>query len=132
VVAERSGQRKKRINLFCGLNSRFEPIAPYLTEENCRSTNFEQWFESKLLLTIPPDSVIIMDNAKFHRKAVLFERIKTYNSWYGTQLKLIFLPPYSPDFNPIEHFFAVLKGKVKRLAHTGKSVVERLHSVLEI
>ena len=78
---EYSGQQQKRINLLCGLNSDFQPIAPFLTEENCCSTNFEQWFETHLLLNVAPNSVLVMDNARFHRKKVLFDLIKKYNDW---------------------------------------------------
>jgi transposase len=132
VITQKSGKRQKRTNLFCGLNASFEPIAPYLTEENCRAASFERWFESQFLSAIPANSVIVMDNARFHRKAVLFELLKTYNTWYGTEFQILFLPPYSPDFNPIEQFFAVIKGKVKRMSYKGISVVERLKSILKI
>ncbi|MDR1606755.1 MAG: transposase [Streptococcaceae bacterium] len=44
----------------------------------------------------------------------------------------MFLPPYSPDYNPIENFFAVTKGKVKRLADRIKSVKARLIDVLKM
>jgi transposase len=55
-----------------------------------------------------PRSVIVIDNAPFHRT----ERIKQMCSDAG--VKLIYLPPYSPDLNPIEEFFAELKAFIKR------------------
>jgi transposase len=132
LVDERSGGRRKRVNLFCGLNHKFEPIAPFLTEENCKAENFEVWFELQYLQQLPSDAVIIMDNARFHRKAVLLDLIKRFNAWFDTQLSIIFLPPYSPDFNPIENYFGVLKGKVKRLHIKGETVKERLKLCLGI
>ena len=49
-----------------------------------------------------------MDNASFHHT----ERVKELCSDAG--VKLVYLPPYSPDLNPIEEFFAELKGFIKR------------------
>jgi transposase len=49
-----------------------------------------------------------MDNASFHHS----DRIKTLCADAG--VKLLYLPPYSPDFNPIEEFFAELKAYIKK------------------
>ena len=50
-----------------------------------------------------------MDNAAFHKS----ERTKTLIT--NAQCHLLFLPPYSPDFNPIEKFWANLKAKIKKI-----------------
>jgi transposase len=55
-----------------------------------------------------PKSVLVMDNASFHHS----ERISQMCADAG--VKLVYLPPYSPDLNPIEEFFAELKGFIKR------------------
>lgn len=55
-----------------------------------------------------PKSVLIMDNASFHRS----ERIE--QMCLGKGVKLVYLPPYSPDLNPIEEFFAELKAFIRR------------------
>jgi transposase len=54
------------------------------------------------------NSVIVMDNASFHRT----QRIRQMCLDAGVEL--VFLPPYSPDFNPIEEFFSELKQFIKR------------------
>jgi hypothetical protein len=56
-------------------------------------------------------SVLVMDNASFHHS----ERIKQMCSDAG--VKLMYLPPYSPDLNPIEEFFSELKAFIKRNWH---------------
>lgn len=56
-----------------------------------------------------PKSVLVMDNASFHHS----DRIKTLCAEAG--VKLLYLPPYSPDFNPIEEFFAELKAHIKKV-----------------
>jgi transposase len=55
-----------------------------------------------------PKSVLVMDNASFHHS----ERIEQMCS--EAEVKLVFLPPYSPDLNPIEEFFAELKAFIRR------------------
>jgi transposase len=55
-----------------------------------------------------PKSVLVMDNASFHRS----DRIEKMCSTAG--VKLVYLPPYSPDLNPIEEFFSELKAFIKR------------------
>ncbi|OQD87951.1 hypothetical protein PENSOL_c075G07844 [Penicillium solitum] len=55
-----------------------------------------------------PKSVLVMDNASFHHS----KRIHRMYSEAG--VKLVYLPPYSPDLNPIEEFFAELKAFIKR------------------
>ena len=58
-----------------------------------------------------PKSVLVMDNASFHHT----ERIEQL--CYEAGVKLMYLPPYSPDLNPIEEFFAELKAFIKRSWH---------------
>lgn len=55
-----------------------------------------------------PKSVLVMDNASFHRTKRIAQMCEEAN------VKLVYLPPYSPDLNPIEEFFAELKGFIKR------------------
>ncbi len=52
--------------------------------------------------------MLVMDNASFHR----IERIEQL--CYEAGVKLVYLPPYSPDLNPIEEFFAELKAFIKK------------------
>lgn len=54
-----------------------------------------------------PKSVLVMDNASFHRS----EEMEQMCAEAGVEL--VYLPPYSPDFNPIEEFFAELKNFIK-------------------
>jgi len=60
--------------------------------------------------------VIVMDNASFHRRAQLINVAQKHG------VRLIFLPPYSPEFNPIENFWAWLKCCLRStLAHFSNS-----------
>jgi transposase len=58
-----------------------------------------------------PKSVLVMDNAFFHHS----ERVAQLCSNAG--VKLVYLPPYSPDLNPIEEFFSVLTAFIRKQWH---------------
>ena len=69
---------------------------------------FEVWFQKFLLLTLNTPSVIIMDNARFHRMGKLELLCEEFGH------KLLPLPPYSPEYNPIEKTRAHIKKHLKR------------------
>jgi len=73
-------------------------------------TVFETWFENVLLAGLPEGKTVVMDNASFHRKNVLNELAQRANC------SVIFLPAYSPDYNPIEEFWANLKTFLRNYA----------------
>jgi transposase len=70
---------------------------------NVNANIFYQWTVQDLLPTLPPASVVVMDNATFHKRS----DIKAVISDAGHTLE--FLPPYSPDLNPIEKKWAHAK-----------------------
>ena len=78
-------------------------FAPLLFEESLNSSVFNHYLKEQLLKELQPGSLIIMDNATFHKTQ------KTREILEESGHELIFLPPYSPDFNPIEKHFANLK-----------------------
>ena len=89
------GRRYKQIGIVAVQLGR-EIISPLTYSGTMDSNLFEFWFEKQLLLALPPGCVIVMDNAAFHRKAQLICVAQKHG------FRLIFLPPYSPQFNPIE------------------------------
>ena len=83
--------------------------APWLIDRPMNRQIFETWVETQLAPTLQPGDVVILDNLSSHKsekaKAVLRER----GAWF------LFLPPYSPDLNPIEMAFAKLKAHLRRI-----------------
>jgi transposase len=73
--------------------------------ENCTAVRVNEWLEKTLLPKLTNFSVIVMDNAPFHKK----DEIKRILKKAGHVA--LFLPPYSPDLNPIEKSFGVIKRK---------------------
>lgn len=64
---------------------------------------FTVWVKQELLPTLPSNSVIVMDNASFHKGKLMQETIESNGHI------LEYLPPYSPDLNPIEQKWAQAK-----------------------
>ena len=67
------------------------------------------WVSNYLVPALLPGQIVIMDNATFHKSELTKSLIEQANC------KLVFLPAYSPDLNPIEKFWANLKNKIKKI-----------------
>jgi transposase len=78
-------------------------IAPLCYKHTMNSDFFVEWFRTKLVKSIPKGFTITMDNATHHPKIRLANLAKRHG------MKLLFLPTYSPDLNPIEKDWANLK-----------------------
>ncbi len=85
---------------------------------------FEKWFEFDLLSMVPCNYTIIMDNASFHRKKKLGEIAERYS------VNLLFLPAYSPDFNPIEKFWANMKKWLRKNIKNFTTIGVGIHAYL--
>lgn len=102
VVGLSSGQRKPRTSLLAARRGKTF-TAPFLFEGPCTTALFTAWLAHELCPLLHHTPVVIMDNAAFHKSALTLALITQ------TGAALLFLPPYSPDLNPIEHDFAALK-----------------------
>ena len=78
-------------------------------EDTIDSAVFEAWFSQQLLPNLAHNATIIMDNARFHRKATLFEIIKRFNRDNKKRHTIWLQPPYSPEVNMIENLWAAMK-----------------------
>ena len=78
---------------------------------------FETYVEQVLVRELSPGSLVIMDNLSSHKGPRVRELIEAAGA------SLLYLPPYSPDFNPIENAFAKLKALLRKAA---KRTVEGL------
>ena len=108
LYAEKPGFKKKRISIIGALNE--EKIkAPCPFEGYCNSEVFEAYIENLLVPTLRPGQTVILDNASFHKS------VKTRKLIENAGCKVLFLPPYSPDFNPIEHFWFAIKHAVRKI-----------------
>ena len=107
----RSGNRKnKRITvIFAYSNQTKQLIAPMYFEGNTDTEVFNQWIEEFLIPELKPNQTIILDNATFHKSPQTQQLIES------AQCNILYLPPYSPDLNPIEQKWSHVKSKVKKI-----------------
>ena len=70
---------------------------------------FEVYIETQLAPCLQPGDVVIADNLSSHKSATAQAFLRAQGNW------LLFLPPYSPDLNPIEMAFSKLKAHLRRL-----------------
>ena len=119
VFGKVSGQRFERQNMIAAWRDG-EIIAPVIFPGTCDACFVEQWFEEVLLPCLNPGDVVILDNASFHKKNALTRILKK------KKCKLLFLPPYSPELNPIETFWANLKRKIRSIAYQCSSLMEAM------
>lgn len=97
-----AGKKRPRTSLIAArIGGRFEE--PFLFQGTCNGNVFNDWLERQLCPRLNENHVVVMDNVPFHKGA------KTRQLIENTGATLLFLPPYSPDFNPIEHDFGNLK-----------------------
>lgn len=106
LLGEISGKRFDRES-FVAAKCGAAILAPFCFKGTCNTDLFNFWLETFLVPTLEPGQVVILDNATFHKSHKTKELIEKAGCF------LLFLPPYSPDFNPIETFWANFKAKVR-------------------
>ncbi|QPC91601.1 IS630 family transposase [Mesorhizobium sp. INR15] len=84
--------------------------APMVLDGPMTGEWFVAYVEQVLVPTLRPDDVVILDNLPAHKSAAAREAIE------ATGARMMFLPPYSPDFNPIENAFSKLKSILRKAA----------------
>jgi transposase len=87
---------------------------------------FEAYVEKVLAPTLSPGRIVVMDNLSAHKGG----RVRQLIEERGCEL--LYLPPYSPDLNPIEEAFAKVKGLLRKAAaRTHKGLLEAMGWALE-
>jgi len=84
--------------------------AEWVIEGSVDGDVFVTWLEHVLLPTLTPGHIVVMDNLRAHYRKEVRRLIEVRGC------SLLYLPPYSPDFSPIELAFSKIKGRLKSLA----------------
>lgn len=84
--------------------------APWVIDGTMNKETFEKYIKSQLAPTLRPGDVVVLDNLSSHKSALASQMLQDQGSWF------LFLPPYSPDLNPIEMAFSKLKALVRKAA----------------
>ena len=103
---KKSGKYYERTNIVGGYVNN-KSIFPIVFNGSCNTKLFQAWVERFLIKELKPGQFVVMDNARFHKSNKTRELIES------VVCKLLFLPPYSPDLNPIEKFWANMKRWIK-------------------
>lgn len=123
LLGETVGSRRRRGSVI-GAYGDSQLVAATMFQGACNRGVVEEWLEEMLLPVIPKGSVVVMDNASFHKGGRIQELIE------AAGCVLLYLPPYSPDFNPIEKCWAWVKARVKRVRDEFDTVGEAVEFVL--
>lgn len=99
----------KTTTVIAGLRNR-GIVAPFVIDCPLNRAVFETWVERLLVPTLRAGDVVVMDNLASHKGP----RVRALIEVAGAELR--HLPPYSPDFNPIENAFAKLKALLRKEA----------------
>ena len=85
-------------------------VAPWIIDAPMNRAIFETYVETQLAPVLMPGDVVILDNLSSHKSVRAENTIRAKGAW------LLFLPPYSPDLNPIEMAFSKLKAHLRATA----------------
>ena len=100
--------------------------APCLFDGPINGQRFLAYVEQILVPTLKQGDVVVMDNLGSHKNRAIRKAIRAAGA------RLVFLPPYSPDLNPIEQFFAKLKTLLRKAEErTVEAVWKRIGSLLK-
>ncbi len=104
-----------------------EGMGPCLAVEGSTTKAvFEAYVERVLAPSLSPGQVVVMDNLAAHKG----DRVRELIEERGCEL--LFLPPYSPDFSPIEEAFSKVKGRLRKAsARTREALVEAIGRALD-
>jgi transposase len=84
--------------------------APLVLDGAMNGEAFRAYVEQILAPTLSPGDIVVMDNLACHKVSGIRQAIEVCGA------SLLYLPPYSPDLNPIEHSFAKLKALIRKAA----------------
>lgn len=124
IIGNRSGKRRERTSVIAALNG--DKInAPIRFSGTANTKLFLYWLEEILLPTLKRGQTVIMDNCSIHKALKVRELIE------GAGCSLKYLPPYSPDFNPMENYWAVMKNNIKKIRHNFDNILDAIDETLK-
>jgi len=93
--------------------------APCVFDSAINGESFLAWVVQFLVPTLRPGDIVVMDNLSSHKVKGVREAIE------AAKARLLYLPPYSPDLNPIEQVFAKLKALLRKAAARTKQTLSK-------
>jgi transposase len=99
-------------------------FAPFIFEGYSNQAVYETYIEKVLMPVLRPGMVLVIDNASFHKSSKIRQLI------HSVDCEIFYLPPYSPDLNPIEHFWSAIKTLIRKAAFITKDFYKSAIQVL--
>lgn len=130
IFGEKSGSKRGRTSVIAGYKRKNNTgekdalLAPFYFNGHTTSEVFMAWLDKVLLPIWNENDILIMDNAGWHKTKRVISFLE------NNKIKYIFQPPYSPDLNPIEHYWANMKREIRNLENKFEDFYERLEMVL--
>jgi transposase len=124
LLADRSGKRGERVSVMGTRNYKHELICPFYFKGYTNKAAFKTYLRVFLLPNLPKNSYLVMDNASFHKGKDIEELIRSY------KIRPLYLPPYSPDLNPIEKKWAQIKAVFRKFVYCYEDKMKLLDDVL--
>ena len=102
-------------------------IAPWVIEGAMNGAAFATYVETQLAPALSPGTAVILDNLSTHRNEQAAAALRRRGCWF------LFLPPYSPDLNPIEQAYSKLKAHLRRIgARTFDTLINAIGEVCDL
>lgn len=102
-------------------------LAPWIIKGAMDGAAFETYIRSQLAPALQPRTVVILDNLSTHKNVAAAQALRERSCWF------LFLPPYSPDLNPIEMAFSKLKAHLRRIgARTFEHLLEAIGDICDL
>ncbi|KJV93349.1 IS630 family transposase [Orientia tsutsugamushi] len=117
-------QHKSRVSMIAGLCNN-QIIAPVIFEGNCNKAIFTTYVETILIKELRPGQIVIMDNINFHKNTIIKVLIESVGC------SILFLPTYSPDLNPIEHYWFKIKNEIRKVTAQFKDISMAVEHVMQ-
>lgn len=122
---EKVYQHKLRISMIAGLcNGNL--IAPMIFEGNCNTEVFKTYIRDVLITALQPGQTVIMDNINFHKNSKVKELIESVGC------TILFLPTYSPDLNPIEHYWFKIKNEIRKVVGDFETFYDAVFNTIKL
>ena len=101
-------------------------VAPFVIDKPVNSAIFKAYLEQCLVPTLRPGDIVVMDNLSSHKSDDVRRIIEAADA------SLLYLPPYSPDFNPIEQAFSKIKAHLRNAAERSVPALwDRIGTILD-
>ena len=125
VLRRKNSFSSQRVSIIGGYTPKQKSLKALMEFNGYTDTSiFSHWVEHFLCSVISKGDVVIMDNASFHKNHRIQELIEAKGA------RLLFLPTYSPDLNPIEKCWANFKRALRKIIKQAKSFKDAITEAL--